>query len=387
MSCSTSLPVDPAVAMIRLADAVRANRAELTAALLRVETASTARIELDWLLNGLTPSVRNAWLARRRGVGTVFAATPATLPLYSSLLFALAPALAGNRVVTRAARASSECVHLLFALASEAGLGVELVEQPWSEFAATAADNADGMIYCGSAEHATHLDRALPEHIRLICQGPCVCAAVVTPEADIAAAAAAVFTATLFNNAQDCMATERVYVAHSVRDEFIAALMTVAATVRIGDNDDPATQLGPPLITGLSERWLPDLARHGTVLREPEQKGPAGGLAILDAAADAAIVLEEKYCPILPLVTYRDDTDLAQMLALGDYALGLTIFGSRLPTFGTLDFCHVSVNSTLYEHEDAWSPFGGHRRTTLIRGPGVRRTGQVLIPHTMTDPR
>lgn len=387
MYSSASPPAEPAAVMDRLADAVRANRAELTAALLRVETHATARTELDWLLAGLTPSTKTAWLPTRRGVGTVFAATPATLPLYSSMLFALAPALAGNRVVARAAGASADCVRLLFTLAADAGLAIQLVDQPWPEFAAAAADNADAMIYCGGAEHASQLDHGLPDRVRLICQGPGVCAAVVTADADIPAAARSVITARVFNNSQDCMATERVYVAQPVRQKFIEALLAAAAMVRIGANDDPSTQLGPALIPGLTDRWLPDLARHGTVLREPEHTSGVCGLAIVEASPDAPIVLEEKYCPILPLVTYRDDDDLAQMLALGDYALGLTVFGPRLPVFGTLDFCHVSVDSTLYEHEDAWLPFGGHRRTTLVRGRGARRSGPVLVPYAFTDPR
>ncbi len=372
--------------MLRLAAAIRAHRAELTSALVQVETHRTASIELDWLLAALRPSVKNAWLPKRRGIGTVFTATPATLPLYSTLLFALAPALAGNRVVVRAASASRDYVRLLLALAVEAGLAVELVEQPWGEFAAAASGNADGVVYCGSAEHAAELDDALPERIRLICQGPGVCAAVVTDAADIPAAANAVIATRLFNSSQDCMATERVYVHHEVYGEFVDALLTAADAVRAGANDDPATVLGPLLIDGLTDRWLPDLSDHGTVLRDPSQDDAVPGLAILEAAADASIVLEEKYCPVLPVVHYCDDRDLAEMLALGDYALGLTVFGQQLPVFGTLDFCHVAVDSTLYEHEDAWTPFGGHRRTTVVRGPGMRRTGPVLVPYALSDP-
>ncbi|MBU3063151.1 aldehyde dehydrogenase family protein [Nocardia sp. NEAU-G5] len=373
--------------MTRLSDAVRAHRAELTAALLRVETHRTAATELDWLLAGLTPSARNAWLTHRRGIGTVFAATPATLPLYSTLLFALAPALAGNHVVVRAASASRDCARLLITLAAEAGLPVELSDQPWSEFAATATADADGFVYCGSAEHATQLDHDLPEHVRLIYQGPGVCAGIVTDAADVPDAARSVIATRLFNNGQDCMATERVYVHRAVYSEFAEELIIAADAVRTGANDDPSTQLGPLLIEGLTDRWLANLGEHGTVLRDPRRSESAGGVAIVEAVADAPIVLEEKYCPALPVVSYRDEHELAEMLTLGDYALGFTVFGPQLPAFGTLDFCHIAVGgSTLYEHEDTWAAFGGHRRTTLVRGPGTRRTGPVLVPYALSDP-
>ncbi|WP_280379499.1 aldehyde dehydrogenase family protein [Nocardia wallacei] len=386
MDTPVPLSVPPFTRLPRLAEAVHAHRAELATALLEVETHATARTELDWLTAALNPSRPVAWLPQRRGIGTVFAATPATLPLYSTLLFALAPALAGNRVVVRPAGSSRRCARLLIELAAEVGLTVELDDRPWHQFAATAADNADGMVYCGSADHAADLDHALPERVRLICQGPGVCAAVVTDTADLPAAAESVIATRIFNNGQDCMATERVYVHHAVHDEFTAALLTAADRVRTGPNSDPATQLGPPLLTGPTERWITDLSRHGTVLRAPEHEGAMCGLAIVEAVAEAPIVLEETYCPVLPLVTYRDETELAQMLALGEYALGLTVFGHQLPSFGTLDFCHVAVDSTLYQHEDAWSAFGGHRRTTLVRGPGMRRSGPVLVPYALTDP-
>ncbi len=386
MDAPVPLSTAPHARMTQLAEAVRARRPELTTALLEVETHATAVTELDWVLEALTPRPATGWLSQRRGIGTVFAATPATLPLYSTLLFALAPALAGNRVVARPASSSRGCARLLYELATEAGLAVELVDQPWAEFAASAVDHADGMVYCGSAEHATRLDQVLPDRVRLICQGPGVCAAVITDTADIHAAAESVIATRIFNSSQDCMATERVYVHHTVYPEFIDALVTAAGRVRIGANTDPATQLGPMLLTGLTDRWLTDLTSHGTVLREPEYHEQVVGLAIVEAAADASIVLEEKYCPLLPVVSYRTDGDLAEMLALGDYALGMTVFGAGLPVFGTLDFGHVAVNSTLYEHEDAWSAFGGHRRTTVVRGPGRRRTGPVLVPYALTDP-
>ncbi|MFF0487382.1 aldehyde dehydrogenase family protein [Nocardia sp. NPDC004068] len=372
--------------LARLAVAVEAHRGELAAALWEVETQATTRTELEWLTAGLNPGRRAAWLAQRRGIGTVFAATPATLPLYSTLLFALAPTLAGNRVVVRPATASRRCVALLIELAAEAGLAVELADEPWHRFAATAADNADGMVYCGSTDHAAELDHILPERVRLICQGPGVCAAVVPDTADLAVAAESVIETRIFNNGQDCLATERVYVHRAVRDEFAATLITAADRIRIGANTDPATRIGPPLVPGFVEKWASDLSSHGAVLRVPEREGSVYGVAIVEAAADAPIVVQEKYCPVLPLVTYRDENELGQMLALGEYALGLTVFGARLPVFGTLDFCHVAVGGSLYEHEDAWSAFGGHRRTTLVRGPGVRRTGPVLVPYALSDP-
>lgn len=368
-------------------EAVRGHRKELLACLLTVETHATATTELRWLLAGLAPPTQVVgWMRGRRPIGSVYVATPATLPLYSFLLFALAPALVGNRVVVRPASVSRTCVDLLAAITSNAGVPVVTSHAPWSGFAGDAADQADGVVFCGGTPHARALDERLPDRIRLICQGPGVCAMVVTPDADLTAAARTAVTTRVFNSSQDCLATERIYIAEEVFEAFVGEMLAVADGIRVGDNTDPATDVGPLLLGSAATPWMGDLAAHGTVLRPAHQHGRDHyGLAVVEAAADAPIVLEETYCPVLPVVGYRDHRDLRDMLALGEYALGVTIFGTP-PPWGALDFGHVAIDDSLYAFEDAWSPFGGHRATTLTRHRDHRRTGPVLVPLAMTDP-
>lgn len=367
-----------------LAAAVRAQHDELRDVLTRVETRATADTELGWLVSGLESTPE--WLARRRGVGTVFVATPATLPMYSFLLFALAPLMAGNRVVCRPASASRGCVEVLAGIAADADLAVEITDKPWAEFARDAAEQSNGVVFCGSADHARQLCEQLPPRVRVVCQGPGVCAMVVTASADIPAAAEAAVRTRVFNNGQDCLATERVYIADDVYEEFTDAALAAAEMVRTGGNDDPATDIGPLLIPSAADQWHPRLGEHGRLLHGGARPhGDVVDLVVLEAAADSSVVLEETYWPVLPLVRYRSDRELRDMLSMGDFALGLTVFG-HLPRFGTLDFGHVAVNDTLYAAEDAWSPFGGNRSTTLLRERGVDRRGPVLVPWALSEP-
>lgn len=370
-----------------LHELVLQHRRELLAQLSAVETLRTAEVELDWLSAALMPSTSSvAWLSERRGVGTVYSATPATLPMYSLLLFALAPALVGNHVVARPASATRGCSELLAGLAAEAGIPIEVTGEAWSSFAAAAEHGADGMVFCGSREHAVQLDQQLPESVRLVCQGPGNCAFVVTAEADLTAAARAAVESRMFNSSQDCLATERVYVAEEVAEPFIDALVVEAGKVAVGSNADPETTSGPLLIPGAADRWLRDLDEQGTVLRPAHHHGDGRfDLGVCLAKADAPVVLEETYCPVLPVVTYKDEAQLREMMLLGDFAAGLTVFGA-LPRFGTLDFAHVAVNETLYSYEDAWAPFGGHRATTLLRSATTRRAGPVLVPYALSEP-
>ncbi|CAL9576312.1 Glutarate-semialdehyde dehydrogenase [Actinosynnema sp. ALI-1.44] len=370
----------------RLAALFAESRDELIDLLLQHETLSTAQVELAWVASALdAPAHKVDWIPDRRPLGTVFVATPATLPIYSTLLFALSSALVGNRVVLRPSSTTRSCVEHVVKLVEAAGLDIELADRSWSSFADRAHREADGMIFCGSVEHARQLDLTLPDDIRLLCQGPGVCAMVVTADANIEDAARTALRTRLFNNGQDCLATERVYVADAIAEEFITRLLALAGRLRIGPNDRAETDLGPLLVPAAAERWFTEVPAGATVLRAGgDRGGDMYDLRVVEAVPDAEVVLSEKYCPVLPIVRYRTDGELREMLQLGNFALGLTVAGST-PVHGTLDFSHVAVNSVLFDFEDAWAPFGGARSTTLLRQGGRRSSGPVLVPFAMSD--
>lgn len=371
-----------------VADRVREQRETLLDALLRVETYRTAHTELDWTLAALeADEPRVDWLAHRDPVGTVYASVPATMPVYSFVLFALSPAVVGNRVMARAASASRQCTQLMGDIVRDAGAEISMTAAPWSEFSARACSEADGVVFAGSAEHIRLFDEQLPARTRFIGQGPGVSAAVVTADADLQQAAQTVIATRLFNNAQDCLATERVYVAESVYDAFVEALVAEADAITVGENKDPDTDLGPLLIPEAGTPWYSQLADLGSVVR----KGRAFGdgmydLAIVEAEADAPVVLDETFCPVLPLVRYQSTRELQRMLSAGQFALSMTIFGDVQRT-GTADFAHVAANQSIYDFEDAWAPFGGYRHTTLVRDAEIRRSGPVLVPYELSCSR
>ncbi|BEL07214.1 hypothetical protein Q0Z83_054050 [Actinoplanes sichuanensis] len=363
-----------------------ANRADLIELCMSVETLRTAEVEWAWALTD--PEYRRvAWLSERRPLGTIYVRMPATLPVYSFFLFVVGSLLPGNRVVVRPAAASRHVVAAVGELAVESGLPVDVQTGDWSSFEASAKQEADGVVFCGGPERADQLDSVLPERVRLLYQGPGSCAFVVTAEADLEQAAAAVVRTRLFNSSQDCLATERVYVAEAVRDGFFAALDAVLDRVRYGENRDPRVDVGPLLLDKHADDWYGRVAGgEGRVHRAGRHLG--GSLyeaCVVEAAPDSELMLAEKYCPIIPVATYESDRRLRDMLSLGDYALGLTVYG-RLPSFGTLDFGHVAINKTQYDLENPMSPFGGRRRTTFVRAGSGRRSGPALVPFEMSLP-
>ncbi|OUE31059.1 hypothetical protein BFL35_06995 [Clavibacter michiganensis] len=71
------------------------------------------------------------------------------------------------------------------------------------------------------------------------------------------------------------------------------------------------------------------------------------------------------------------------MLLRGSLALGLSVWGP-IPSFGTLDFAQVAIDSSLYEYEDFLAAFGGYRRSSFVRRPTRCSTGPFWVPDVLS---
>ncbi len=70
-------------------------------------------------------------------------------------------------------------------------------------------------------------------------------AAIVLPDADVAALAEQLFWAAFTNNGQICIATKRMYVHRDVYEPLKEALIAYARTVQTGDGAQQGVRLGP----------------------------------------------------------------------------------------------------------------------------------------------
>jgi acyl-CoA reductase-like NAD-dependent aldehyde dehydrogenase len=355
--------------------------AELKDLLTSVETVRTAETELRWLMRGFEQSATRA--LPFNGVDC-YSILPATLPLYSTFLFALVPEVAGAQVTCRPASASATVVeHFMAQVLAPAELRVSIVGGSREDSVARAA-GADAVIFTGGTQSADSLVRMLAEETLLIYQGPGVCASVVGPTADPATAAKAIVTDRIFNNGQDCMATERVYVHTSVMQEFVEGTRQVASRLVTGPSSGIATDLGPLLHpdafrSSLSKAWA-DTANRWILLSEEDSRYPgAHSLGLCVSSPDSETVLGETYGPLLPVVPYRSVRELREMIALGDFALGASVHGE--PGFRTqeFDFAHVAIGASLYDFEVPFSSFGGYRRSSFVRRDGEITTGPLSL--------
>jgi len=258
---------------------------------------------------------------RRRPIGPVAAITPWNFPL-ALAGYKLAPALlAGNTLVLKPAPTTPLSTLLLGELLAEvlpAGvlnvvsgrdpLGARLVEHSGIRKVSFTGSVASGKRVALAA--ASDLKRVTLE---LGGNDP----AILLDDLDPADAAKRIFWTAFENNGQTCLAVKRVYAPRALYDDVVAAFAERAAKVRVRDGRDPEAHLGPlhsrmqlDRVTGLLRDALADGAQVAAGGSRIGERGFFHQPTIVAGARDGmALVDEEQFGPVLPIVPYDDVAD------------------------------------------------------------------------------
>ncbi|NUQ96485.1 MAG: aldehyde dehydrogenase family protein [Streptomyces sp.] len=193
--------------------------------------------------------------------------------------------------------------------------------------------------------------------------------AVVTADADLDAAVAALAAAKFGSTGQSCAAPSRFLVDRRVHDAFVDKL--IRRTPLCDNLRTPSGALGTmgPL-NNVRQRervhsLVLDAVRRGAVVRlggfVPDGPGhyyPA--TVITDLPPDARVLREEPFGPIAPVIAYDDEDTAVAMANSTDYALSAYVFGDPLRTehlCRSLNAGSVSLNCAAGAAPDA--PLGG----------------------------
>ncbi|RUZ62652.1 aldehyde dehydrogenase family protein, partial [Mesorhizobium sp. M7A.F.Ca.US.007.01.1.1] len=315
-------------------------------------------------------------MTTRVPIGPVGIITPWNTPFMLST-WKIAPALAaGCTVVHKPAEFSPLTARLLVEIAEEAGLpkgvwnlvnglgedaGKALTEHPDIRAIGFVGENRTGSMIM--KQGAGTLKRV---HFELGGKNP----VIVFADADLDSAANAVVAGIFAATGQSCVAGSRLLVERSVKDEFLARLKRKAEAIRIGDPQDPATEMGP-LATLRQRDWIEkvvaeSVAGGGTLVTggtRPAGSGFYYAPTIIDAgASDLPCVREELFGPVLSVLAF--DTE-AQALALANdtpFGLASGVFTSNLARAHRMarDIRAGVVWVNTYRVVSPLVPFGGY---------------------------
>lgn len=280
-------------------------------------------------------------LVEREPFGAIAAIAPWNYPLGNAVT-KLAPILAcGNTVVLKPAEQTPLVTLLLASIMRDAGIPKGVVNIVTGGGAAGAALVRHPLIAKISFTGSTQTGRQIAAEAGRQLKGVVLelggkSPLVVFDDADIeAAASAAVFTA-FMNLGQTCTSCNRVLVADSVKERFLALCETKLAALRIGDPFDPATRLGAIVSPGQLER-IRSLTEGvaGRPLALPHYKPIDGGnffrpMIVDGFDADSAFARQEIFGPVLSVTGFADDEEAYAAANDTEYGLAASVWTSSL---------------------------------------------------------
>jgi aldehyde dehydrogenase (NAD+) len=303
-------------------------------------------------------------------LGTVLIIAPWNYPL-QLLLAPLVPAIAaGNAVILKPseiAPATSALVDSLLLDYLDSRI-VQVVVGGVEETTALLAEPFDHIFYTGNGTVGKIVMRAAAEHLTPVTlelggKSP----AIVTASADITVSARRIAWGKCVNAGQTCVAPDYVLVADAVADQFVQQLG--AAIVEFyGENVADSPDYGRIVssrhfdrLSGLLEAGGFDDIAHGGQPDRDTLFFPPTVLTGVDRSA--AVMTEEIFGPILPVLTYSDLGEAIDFVNGRDKPLALYVFAGNDRESNRV-VAHtssggVTVNHTLLHFAVPDFPFGG----------------------------
>ncbi|AUG81874.1 Putative aldehyde dehydrogenase [Kitasatospora sp. MMS16-BH015] len=163
-------------------------------------------------------------------------------------------------------------------------------------------------------------------------------AAVLLDDVEVDRIADRLFWAAFRNCGQVCMAVKRVYVPARLHAEVVEALAQRAKTVAVGPGLDPETRLGPlnnaaqlARVEQVTAQALAGGARAAAGGHRLDGPGYFFAPTILtDLPPGSAVVTEEQFGPVLPVLPYRSVDDAVDAANGTGFGLGGSVWGTDL---------------------------------------------------------
>jgi acyl-CoA reductase-like NAD-dependent aldehyde dehydrogenase len=346
-----------AALMRRLADLITENAERLA----RLEVNDSGKLfrEMIGQLNGLggwyhyyaglaatlegrqipTPNPNYLVYTQREPVGVVAAITPWNSPLLL-MSWKLAPALAAGCTIVIKPSEHCPASTLGFAeLIDQAGFPPGVVNVVTGLSRETGAHLAahkgvDKVAFTGSTATGRAVAHAAAENLTKVTlelggKSP----QIVFADADLQAAANGLVAGVFAATGQTCMAGSRLIVHADVHDELVRLVAERASRIKLGDPNDPETEMGPVANRPQYEKvvgYLETAKREGATVAyggaaDSIESGGLGGLfvqpTVLSVKPTDTVFREEVFGPVLSAVTFTDEAEAIKLANDTPYGL------------------------------------------------------------------
>ena len=329
---------------------------------------------------------------RRVPLGVIGAITPWNFPVLLAI-WKIAPALvAGNTMVLKPSPWTSLCTLKLGELLRDVlPAGVFNVVSGGNDLGAWLTEHPDvnKISFTGSTVTGRKIMASASGNLKRITlelggNDP----AIVLPDVDIDETAKELFWAAFQNSSQFCVAAKRLYIHEDIYDALSQALVAYVQTVKVGDGTNQGTDLGPiqnRMQFDKLKTLLAEAKRDGCKFlvggEIPDGKGYFVPITIVDNPPEnSAVVVEEAFGPVLPLLKFKDVEDVIRRANDTQYGLAASVWGKDIDAAGAIAK-RIEAGTVWINEVHSFSPhvaFGGHKQS----GIGIENALEGLCEYT-----
>ncbi|MBK3545071.1 succinic semialdehyde dehydrogenase [Streptomyces sp. MBT60] len=338
-------------------------------------------------------------LRHPKGVVTVI--SPWNYPLSMAASDTIAALMAGNAVVQKPDTQTALTALWSMDLMHEAGLPRDvwqMVIGRGSSIGTPLMDNADYMMFTGSTASGRRIAsdagrRLIGASLELGGKNPMI----VLDDADIEKAAEGAVNACFPSAGQLCVSVERLYVAESIRDAFIARTRRLTIGAAYDYSMDVGSLTTPSQLHTVTEHVGDAVAKGATVLAGGQARPDLGPLfheptILTDVTPDMTLYDHETFGPVVTISAYRDIDEAVALANATSYGLNASVWsrdGARgRAVAARVHAGTVNVNEAFAA---AWgsidAPMGGMGDSGLGRRHGADGILKYTEPQTIAHQR
>ncbi len=324
---------------------------------------------------------------------------PLNIPLYSFVLFAVIPSYQAKSVAVRVPTGLSVFFSELYKILSEGNIlkNISLYEGKKKDFVDEYCKKSDVIIFTGKYQNFSDIRYICKKDTLMIFNGSGHNPVIVTETAGLKQAVEKIIKAKLYNNGQDCIAPNIIFIHSKIAKKFTYLLCEELEKLKVDVNySNDKTKIGPLMsqesLISFSEMIF-NFLRKGAEITYGGKIDFKYNLAypcVFSSSINNFLNYEELYSPIFVIDEYVEDEDLKIYFEDkdGNYnskQMYVSVFGHSKYVENLKDSI-ILINKSVLDIENGNEEFGGYSlESSAVCYMGKSIAKPILIPREIFE--